>query len=137
MFCPHCGTENADDVWYCRQCGGSISNPYEATATAPGVVLPAGPVYNWLVPSVVATVFGSLCACLCCLSVASLPCGIVSIVCAAQVNGLVRTGDIAAAVRTAGLARTWCLVTFGVAGGGLLLFLAMMILPAIIDILES
>lgn len=116
MFCPHCGTENADDAWTCRACGAPVANPYEASAAAPGVALPTGHVYNWLVPSVVATVIGGLGVCLCCLSVAALPTGIVSIVYAAQVNGLERTGNIAGAVHAAKFARNWCLVSYGIIG---------------------
>lgn len=117
MFCPHCGTENAENAWTCQACGAQLTNPYEANAAAPGVALPSGPIFNWLAPSIVATVIGSFCSC---LSLIAIPCGIVAIVYAAQVNGMVRVGDIAGAVRTARLARIWCLVTFGVAAIGLI-----------------
>lgn len=134
MFCPHCGSANADNAWSCQACGAPLVNPYEATVTAPDVVLPAGPIYNWLAPAVAATVLGAFCSC---LSIIAIPCGIVSIVYAAQVNGLVRSGDIAAAVRTARLARTWCLVTFGVAAAGVLFILVFLLSPVVLDILGS
>jgi hypothetical protein len=45
-----------------------------------------------------------------------MPSGIVAIVYASQVNGLERAGNIAGAVHAAKLARTWCLITYGIIG---------------------
>ena len=134
MHCRHCGTENAENVWNCQACGAPLANPYEASAAAPGLALPTGQIYNWLAPSIVATVLGSFCSC---LSLIVIPCGIVAIVYAAQVNGMLRSGDIAGAVRTAGLARIWCLVTFGVASVGFILFVLFMGSGFIMDMMNQ
>lgn len=128
MYCPHCGTENADDAWTCRACGAPVANPYEANAAAPGVALPSGPVFNWLAPAIVATVFSGMCGC-----VIALPCGIVAIVYAAQVNGYLRSNDIAQAVRSAKLARNWTLAAFAIWGTIIVLYVALMIVGIIVD----
>ena len=67
---------------------------------------------NYLVQAILVTIF-------CCL-----PAGIVAIVFAAQVNGRVRSGDLADAQRLSGNAKTWCWISFGVGLAiGLLYFL--------------
>ena len=43
-----------------------------------------------------------------------MPCGIVAIVYAAQVDGKYAAGDYQGAVDTAGKAKTWCWVSFGI-----------------------
>lgn len=128
MYCPHCGTENAENVWSCQACGAPLTNPYEANAAAPGVALPSGPVFNWLAPAIVATVISSLCGC-----VIALPCGIVAIVYAAQVNGYLRSNEIAQAVRSARLARTWTLGAFAIWGTIIFLYVGLMLLGVIMD----
>lgn len=119
MFCPHCGTENAENVWSCQACGAPLANPYEASVTLPGTALPTGQIFNWLVPAIIVTVVSGMCSC-----VFALPCGIVAIVYAAQVNGQVRANQIAQAARSARLARNWCLAACGVYAGGILFYIA-------------
>lgn len=64
---------------------------------------PAGPPpNNFLVPSILATIF-------CCL-----PAGVVGIVYAAQVNSKWAAGDVAGAQDSAAKARTWTFVSVGV-----------------------
>lgn len=68
-----------------------------------GYGVPAGPPpNNWLVPSILATIF-------CCL-----PFGIVGIVFAAQVNSKWAGGDVAGANDSAAKAKLWTLLSAGV-----------------------
>lgn len=62
---------------------------------------PVGPVPNYLVQSILATIF-------CCQ-----PFGIVGIVFAAQVDGKVAAGDYAGAVVASDNAKRWTLIAFG------------------------
>ncbi len=90
--------------------------------------MPSGPVFNWLAPAIVATVFSGLCGC-----VIALPCGIVAIVYAAQVNGYLRANDISQAVRSARLARNWTLAAFAIWATIIGLYVAFMIIGLIMD----
>jgi hypothetical protein len=128
LFCPHCGTENADTSWNCQACGVSLANPYEASAAAPGVALPNGPVFNWLAPAIIATVLSALCGCF-----IALPCGIVAIVYAAQVNGYLRSNEVAQGVRSARLARNWTLAALAIWGSIIFLYVGLMIIGVIMD----
>jgi hypothetical protein len=116
MFCPQCGTSNADNAAVCVQCGrnlqaGTVPTPLPAT----GVVIPPGTttVPNYLVFAILATVF-------CCL-----PTGIAAIIFAAQVNSKLQAGDIAGAQAASNNAKIWCWVSFGLGlatiGGSVLL----------------
>jgi hypothetical protein len=64
-----------------------------------GQPLPAGGIPNYLVPSILVTIF-------CCL-----PAGVVAIVFAAQVNSKVSAGDIAGAQQASKNAKTWTIVS--------------------------
>src|SRR5579864_2230817 len=114
MFCPQCGTNNADTAAVCVQCGRILQ---AGTSVAPlnvtGVVMPpAGTtVPNYLVFAILATVF-------CCL-----PTGIPAIIYAAQVNGKLLAGDYAGAQLASKNAKTWCWVSFGVGLGVTLLYM--------------
>ena len=105
MFCPQCGTNNADTAAVCVQCGrvlqtGTPAAPLNVT----GVVMPpAGTtVPNYLVFAILTTVF-------CCL-----PTGIPAIIYAAQVNGKLLAGDYAGAQAASNNAKIWCWVSFGI-----------------------
>jgi hypothetical protein len=76
-----------------------------------------GPIPNHLVWAIIATVFS---LCLCC-GIPGLITGIVSIVFAAKVNGLLAAGDFAGAQRASSNARTWAIVTTVLAAIGLLM----------------
>lgn len=128
MFCPHCGTENADNSWTCQACGVSFANPYEASAAAPGVALPSGPVFNWLAPAIIVTVLSGLCSC-----IIALPCGIVAIVYAAQVNGYLRANNVAQAVHSARLARNWTLAAFAIWGTIIFLYVGFLIVSVVLE----
>lgn len=91
MFCRECGNELPDGTAVCTKCG-------VPTATAPAQ---AAPIPNYLAQAILCTLF-------CCV-----PFGIVGIVYAAQVNGHLGRGDIAAAQDASRKARTWCWVSFG------------------------
>jgi|SRR5215831_17570181 len=118
LFCPQCGTQNADNAAVCIRCGRNF-------APAQGVVIPPGTpgtpmvIPNYLVPAIVVTI-------LCCL-----PCGIAAIVYAAQVNSKIAGGDIAGAQQASKNAKMWCIIS-AVAGVafmlcyGAFMFLAVM-----------
>ena len=94
MFCPKCGAAVADGVAVCSSCG----TPVSAAVPAPGEKIE-----NHLTGAILTT----LCCC--------LPFGIVSIVYAAKVNGLVAAGDLAGARKAADQAKTW--INWGVGIG--------------------
>ena len=112
MFCPQCGTNNADTASVCVQCGRNLQ-PGVPAAPLPtaGVVLP--PVVapqNYLVFAILATVF-------CCL-----PTGIPAIIYAAQVNGKLQAGDLAGAQAASNNAKMWCLISLGLGLGVIVLY---------------
>lgn len=103
MFCPQCGTSNADDAVTCGRCGRDLRTTLPASPTGalqpgypPGVTVP-----NYLVFAILVTV-------LCCL-----PTGIAAIVYAAQVNSKLAGGDIAGAQQASKNAKMWCWVSLG------------------------
>ncbi len=103
LFCHQCGTENADNATSCRACGTALANPFAAGTVVGGAgSLPPGSVPNYLVQAILVT----FCCC--------LPCGIVGIVYAAQVNTLLRAGDIAAAKQASDSAKLWCWIGLGI-----------------------
>ena len=113
MYCPQCGTEAEEGARFCAKCGRDISNSSEQPRPA-HETREAGPyapnyrtenrphVPNHLVWAILSTIF-------CCL-----PTGVVSIVYAAQVNGLVIAGDFVGARESSEKAKTWAWVSFGV-----------------------
>lgn len=109
MFCKNCGTQNDDNALQCARCGQSLqqmgATPFQVQS-----------IPNYLVQSILVT----LCCC--------LPFGIVGIVYAAQVNGLIQTGNIQAALVASKNAKMWCWLGFGI---GLLINLAVFIIYAI------
>jgi Interferon-induced transmembrane protein/zinc-ribbon domain len=114
MFCTQCGANNSDIATICMQCGRSLQAtpavvPAQGGAIAP---VPAADVPNYLVFAILATV-------LCCL-----PAGIPAIVYAAQVNGKLRTGDIAGAQAASRNAKMWCWISLGL---GLVVTLVMVV----------
>ena len=124
MYCPRCGSQNADDAAACTNCGNDLSTwrgedetqsrPTQSPQSPPpppavyvGTPQQQQPYYapgtvpNYLVQSILVT----LCCC--------LPAGIPAIVYAAQVNGKLQSGDITGAMNSSKNARTWCWVSFG------------------------
>ncbi len=111
MFCPQCGTNNADTAAVCVQCGRALQAAAPPALQQPGVVMPPGTsVQNYLVFAILATVF-------CCL-----PAGIPAIVYAAQVNGKLQGGDVAGAQAASKNAKMWCLISVGVFFAGFLVW---------------
>jgi hypothetical protein len=120
MFCPQCGTANADNAAQCTQCGTPLQ-PVQAyvppaAAAAPPVqsaVAPqpytGEPIPNYLWQSIVCTVLGLVC----CLS---LPFGIVAIVFSSQVNSKLAYGDIVGAKDSSSKAKIFCWVAIGIFG---------------------
>ena len=92
---------------YSRQSGGGYSSS--------GIREPRGHVPNHLVWAILVTIF-------CCV-----PTGIVSIVYAAQVNGMLNAGDYEGARRASDSARTWAIVSaaLGLVGGVIWLFVVL------------
>jgi ribosomal protein L40E len=100
LFCPQCGSQNADDATFCVRCGRDLRPG--APAITPSAVIPPGgvpPVSNYLVPAILVTV-------LCCL-----PTGIAAIVFAAQVNTKLAAGDVAGAQESSRKAKMWCWIS--------------------------
>ena len=103
MHCQACGHENSDDARFCENCGRET----QAQAAAGGGYASSGmreprphvPIPNHLVWAILATIF-------CCL-----PTGIVAIVYAAQVNGLIDAGNYHGAIRASRNAKTWAIVS--------------------------
>ena len=120
MFCPQCGTSNADTAITCVQCGRTLQAA-PPVAMQPGVVIPPGgvQVQNYLVFAILVTV-------LCCL-----PFGIPAIVYAAQVNGKLQSGDIAGAQAASKNAKMWCWIAFGVGLGASLIYALIAIIALI------
>ena len=89
MYCPNCEIQAEEDASYCANCGT--------------VLIPGQPQHipNHLVWAILSTI----CCC--------IPTGIVSIVYAARVNGLVAAGDFARARQASENAKTWAWVSFG------------------------
>jgi len=95
MYCTQCGSPNDDQATICAQC--------KATLFRPGTQ-PAGPAQT--IPSyLVQAILVTLCCC-------QIP-GIVAIVYAAQVNGLVAARNFDGARRCSRLAYIWSWVGFG------------------------
>lgn len=88
MYCQECETEAEENASYCANCGGTV-------------LIPGTPhIPNHLVWAILSTI----CCC--------IPTGIVSIVYAARVNGLVAAGDFARARQASENAKTWAWVSF-------------------------
>ena len=115
IYCPQCGTPNADTASVCGNCQTALPQAGSAPmAQAPGAppavggISPPAPqaqISNYLIPAIAVT----LCCC--------LPGGIVAIVYAAQVNTKLQAGDIAGAQAASKNAKLWCMIA---AGAGLL-----------------
>lgn len=117
MYCPTCGATNDEGARFCRACGGSLT-PSVAQGPPPHVP-------NHLVWAILVTV-------LCCL-----PFGIVSIVYAAQVNGMVTRGDIDGALQASKSAMTWAWVSFGVGVASYVLGFGWMLLLILASVSEE
>lgn len=108
IYCPQCGTANADTAAVCGNCQAAL--PTAMSAAAPGAAAPAPgapaaakpQINNYLIPAIVVT----LCCC--------LPGGIVAIVYSSQVNQKLQAGDIAGAQAASKNAKLWCMISAGV-----------------------
>lgn len=91
-FCPQCGESNKKESPFCRNCGASLQRVQQTGRRTYPV---SEKVDNHMVKAILTTIF-------CCL-----PFGIVAIVYAAQVDGKVRSGDIAGAIEASNNADKW------------------------------
>ena len=134
VYCPRCGSQNADDADTCVGCGNDLRTwrgdqgsgqqpqpqppayPLPPQQPQPYYGPPAQAIPNYLVQSILVT----LCCC--------LPTGIPAIVYAAQVNSKLQAGDVNGALTSSKNARTWCWVSFGL---GIAIFVAQFAFGAI------
>jgi Interferon-induced transmembrane protein/zinc-ribbon domain len=105
MYCTNCGSPRGDNATACANCGTAVQH-----------FPPPAPVNNYLIPAVLTT----FCCC--------LPAGVVAIIYAAQVNSKLAAGDIAGAMHSSRLARTW---TWVAVGGAVVVALGYAVLLAI------
>jgi hypothetical protein len=105
IYCPQCGTPNADTASVCGNCQTALPQASAQIAPTPGAGMPPPEsrpqIQNYLVPAILVT----LCCC--------LPGGIVAIVYAAQVNSKLQAGDIAGAQAASNNAKLWCMIAAG------------------------
>jgi len=106
MFCPYCGTENADNSYRCSACGEPLHEQRRVPVHVP----------NYLVQSILVTLF-------CCQ-----PFGIVAIVFSALTMTRADAGDLAGAQAYSEKARMWSTLAFWLGllwvGACLLFFIA-------------
>ncbi|HPZ07832.1 MAG TPA: CD225/dispanin family protein [Candidatus Eremiobacteraeota bacterium] len=100
MYCRKCGTQN-ENTQFCINCG----EPIQAVAPSPSYQQSSMStdqhVPNYLVQAILVTLF-------CCL-----PCGVVAIVYAAQVNSKLQMGDYYGALSASRNANMWSWISFG------------------------
>lgn len=133
-YCASCGRELPDDAAFCQGCGASQGGPV-APAPPPGAYPasgpqygaygppmpgyapppPGGPIKNYLVQSILVTLF-------CCL----VP-GIVAIVYSSQVSAKERAGDWVGAQNASRSAMIWCWVAVGLGLFSILMYSAILV----------
>jgi uncharacterized membrane protein YvbJ len=118
MFCRKCGKQNDDNAFRCVGCGGELHSGLQTTE-------PVESIPNYLVFAILTTAF-------CCL-----PFGIVAIVYASQVNGLVAAGNIQAAKDSAKKAKLWCLVSAGISAAVFAMYLAFLVVVFLAQIAQQ
>ena len=101
MYCTSCGQQNYSDAQFCQNCGRELRRQESPGVGYPpsGVRAPRPHVPNHLVWAILVTIF-------CCQ-----PTGIVAIVYAAQVNGMLDAGNYDAARNASNSAKTWAIVS--------------------------
>ena len=99
MYCPQCGTKAEEGARFCAKCGRALFDSSEQPHPADDTLRARADIPDHLVWAILATI--------CCCP----PTGIVSIVYAARVNGLVDAGDFARARQASENAKTWAWVS--------------------------
>ena len=112
MFCPNCGSPQADGSMRCGSCGAFLNTPGPHAPHGHSLAPPGHPggapgpqgyvpsVDNHLVVAILTTLF-------CCL-----PAGVVAIVYASQVNTKLQVGDYEGAWAASKNAKLWSLISF-------------------------
>ena len=145
VYCPRCGTQNADDAATCSSCGNDLqtwrgANDRDAAAQQapiyaqqpaqpPHPPQPYGPpqhIPNYMGQAIALTVVGVVCC-----WVLPAAAGVPAIVYASQVNTKLQMGDVAGAMNSSRLARIWCWVSLGILLASGLLLLSIFAIPAI------
>src|SRR5438128_1606783 len=131
VTCPSCGAQNEPTAATCARCFAPLSGAPQAPPPAPtqpvtyspppppvpGMAAPppvpsaAASVPNYLVQSILVTIF-------CCL-----PLGVAAIIFAAQVNTKLQAGDYAGAVEASKKAKMFCWIAVGLGVVGILLYI--------------
>lgn len=115
IYCPKCGAQNPDLSTACNACGAALANPYQSPERGGAPVQ----INNYLIPAI----FTTVCCC--------LPFGIVSIVYAAQVNGLLAAGNVAGAQKAANSAKMWFWIALGTGIAFQLLYLIFVVIMGV------
>jgi len=114
MYCTKCGAQIDDNANRCIHCGEEFLK-----VEAPVVPPPPQPVPNYLVQSILVTLF-------CCL-----PLGIPAIVFSAQVNGKLQSGDLQGALAASKNAKTFCWIAFGLGLAATVVWVSLMVLGVV------
>lgn len=101
MYCNSCGQSIPDDSVFCPECGKSARAEAPPPYRPSGGPMASGTIPNYLVQSILVTLF-------CCL-----PAGIVGIINASQANSKAAAGDHEGALRAAQKAKQWCWIAVG------------------------
>jgi hypothetical protein len=119
MFCPHCGNEVSVQAVVCVKCGAALDKI--APPQTPKPIQSKGtPPDNWLVKSILATIF-------CCW-----PFSIAGIINAAKVDKLFVMGDVEGAEEAARNAKKWTKISFFIGLSGWILYLIFWIVYAVV-----
>ncbi len=120
MFCTKCGAQIPDDAQACPHCQEQLQKTQLSQQAVPPLMQATKPleIKSGLVQAIIVTL-------LCCL-----PFGIVAIVYAARVSGLVAAGDIAGAQESARKSNMWSWASFIVGLVGSVVYILVSILLA-------
>ena len=108
MFCPQCGTGNAEGAAVCVKCGASLM-PAQVVVPPGYSAQPRPDVPNYQVPAIVMTVLTTLCC-----NIFALPCAIIALVYSTQVNSKLAVNDVSGAMAASKNAKLFTWISVGV-----------------------